>query len=164
MNVKELQEALRLVEQMYAAGGAQKQASEVHGLVSALDPHGGKSVEDFVREMGALLDSKPAAKRSVIGFDEAIVGRHTAALLDAATDRSKFDAAFSAVKADKAVKIAEMGEIANRFKNTPSGASHRYSHASKTAAADFIFDTYIERAQFESKMSAIERMTRWATR
>lgn len=166
MNIRELQDTLQLLERMYAAGGANKQAQEISDVVQALGKHGDMTVEQFIEQVGPQLAAETSTSRSKRepAIDDRAVSRHVTDLLAALTDRTAFDAAFAAMKADRDVRIAEAGEIANGYKNTPSGADHRYRFVSKSAAFNFIFETYISRSQFDSKMDIIDRMTKWARR
>lgn len=157
MNVKELQDALRTLETAFEGAGAAKQARELGNLILALDGHADKSIEAFAEEATAKLNPKP-----LVAVEAATVDVHAERLLAAGTDRQRFDEAFSALKSDKAVKIAEVTEIARRYRNQPTGATHPYKFDSKTKALDFIFATYMSRADAENRLNIIDQMTRWA--
>jgi hypothetical protein len=87
-------------------------------------------------------------------------------LASVGTDRAGFDHVFAALTGDAAVKSAECFAIANRYKKDPASDNddpYVFKFASKREAFDFIYDTYIRRAQVEIKVGIIDRITRWAT-
>jgi hypothetical protein len=164
MNVRELQDVLHKLEDVYASAGAKKQAGSVAALAKSLDGNPELSIDELVANIRQKLSSsssgKPVAETVI---DLALVAEYAAGLASAGTDRAGFDQVFEQMKIDPAVKIAEIYAIANRYKNDPTDGKFVFKFTSKREALDFIFDTYIGRAQAESKAGIIDRITRWAT-
>ncbi len=163
MNIKELQNALRLLEAMYASGGARKQAESVSTLIEALEGHHEQSVEAFVEGARHLNDDSLRIPSKAKAINGEAVSRHVDSLFAAGVARDRFDAAFVALKSDPLAKIGECVEVANIYKNRPTNGTFKYKFESRTKALDFIFDTYLGRAQDESKAGIIDKLAKWAT-
>jgi hypothetical protein len=148
MNVRELQVALDLIEKTYEAGGAKSQAKEVASLLKSLDGHADKSVLDFV----ALVQSKLLPDKSVEFWVHD--------LFKAGTDAALFDEVLRLLRGNRAISLADLCLIANRFKNELSGGKYVFKFKSKTEVYDFIYDTYLGRALGASKMKAIDDLHR----
>ena len=167
MNVRELQDVLLKLEGVYASAGATKQAGSIAMLAKTIGGRPELSVDELISEIrlklsvggpvGTLVSKEPA-------LNAAIVADYSERLVLAGTDRTQFDHAFTALKNDINVKSNECFAIANRYKNQPINGSFLFTFSSKREALEFIFDTYIGRAQAESKAGIIDRITNWATR
>lgn len=167
MNVRELQETLLKLEDVYASAGATKQASSIAMLAKTIGGRPDLSVDDLISEIRLKLSVSGligASKNNEPALNAAIVDQYSELLALAGTDRTEFDRVFAALKGEAAVKSNECFAIANRYKNDPINASFLFKFSSKREALDFIFDTYIGRAQAESKAGIIDRITNWATR
>ena len=165
MEIRELQSALRQLEALYASGGARKQAESLSELIGAMDGHADQSVETFVEETKRKLGatSKSASKAAALSTDGEVVDRHVNRLFAAGTDRGHFDTAFTALKSDDSAKAPECSEIASVYKNRPTNGTYKYRFDSRAKALEFVYDTYLGRAEDDSKSSIIDRMTKWAT-
>jgi hypothetical protein len=154
MNVRELQDALALIEKTYVAGGAKSQAKEVKALLNSMDGHADISVDEFVDliEKG-LANDGPADLIEVV----------TAGLFSAGTDSGQFQRHLDQIRVDKRVGLSEASVIANRYKNQLSGGQYVFKFKSKKEAFDFIYDTFLGRALGESKMKAIDALHRQAS-
>ncbi len=162
MNVKELQDALRTLESAFNAGGASKQAREISDLIAALDSHADTSLEEFAEAASSRMQPKRRSEARDNEVSMEVVAAHTDCLFAAGNDRALFDQAFGNLKSDKMAKFGEVTEIARRYRNQPTGATHPYKFDSKTKALDFIFATYMSRADAENRLNIIDQMTRWA--
>ena len=164
MNVQELQSALKRLEKIYSGGGAVKQADSLASLIESLEGHLDCSVDDFVERVSAeFAGKKPVDAPKTVAANDGVVRQHVEALFASGTNRELFDQAFNALKASATAKAAECFEIANVYKNRPTGGTYRYKFTSKNKALEFIFETYITRAQEESKAGIIARITKWAS-
>jgi hypothetical protein len=167
MDVRQLRQTLEALVEVYREGGAAKTANQISDLVAVLEPHEGKTITALTDELKRAASTDPIVdspvRRSTKDADLALAEPHATALLSAGTDTEQFDRAMANMKADKAVRIAEVAEIANRYKNAPLGGVYRYTFDSRKKAEDFIVDTFTARAQAESKFTVIDRMTKWAT-
>jgi hypothetical protein len=106
---------------------------------------------EFIVETTALLHRAERPAGAATTIDEPIVAEHSSRLLEAATDQGAFQAALEALDADKALGTADWYAIANRYRNTPSGATHIYKFKSVKAARAAIRDVFIERFEGESR-------------
>lgn len=154
MHVKELSEALATLREIYEVGGTSKTAKEISNLIEQLAPHADKTVEALVEQMRPI-----DAKLDVVVCD--VAAFHANALLAAGANEDQYHQAFRAMKADRNVKTPEIVEIANRYKNAPLGETFRYKFDTRKKAEDFIFDTFLGRAQAVSKFEVIDRMFKW---
>ena len=165
MNVRELQDVLRKLEAVYVSGGAKKQAGSVAALAKAIDGTPEMSIEQLIDEIRLKLSINVSIEgsRSQI-IDEGLVDAFAKRLAAVGTDRRSFDILFAELKGSPVVRAAECSAIANRYRNDPTGGTYVFKFSSKLEAQEFIFDTFIGRAQAESKAGIIDRMTKWAAR
>lgn len=162
MNIKELERVLERLERMYAAAGASGPAKDLKSVMRILEGHGEKSVEDFVAETRALLDSAAGddGDKRVSGD---LVDEHARRLLAAATDQPQFEAALAALDQDGRIGKLEWFAIANRYLNEPTNGTHVYRFKSVKEARSAIRDAFVERFEAGSKQGIIKRLTRWAS-
>lgn len=165
MNVRELQDALRKLENVYELGGSKKQAGSVAAVVKSIDGDPDLSVDELIAQIRRKLSASEGDAADVAARKPevpAVVDQYARRLAEAGTDRSQFDELFAKLKSDPAAKAVECFAIANRYKNDPIDGKYVFKFGSKREALDFIFDTYIGRAQAESKAGIIDRITKWA--
>lgn len=163
MNVGELQTVLKDLEAVYEAGGAKKQASSIAQLSKALLGDAEMPVEQMVAALRAKLAGEAESAPASTGTNNNLVENYARSLSEVGTDRPSFDRVFAALQNDKLVKLQEAVDVANRYMNDPISGQYVMRFETKRKAFDFIFSTYIERAQEESKLGIIDRMTRWAS-
>lgn len=163
MKIEEFKTILKRLEDLYAASGMGTAARDVRSVAQLLVGSEGKTVEEFLAETKALLHraERPAGGPTTI--DERRVAEHSSRLLGAGTDQGAFQVALEALDADKALDTADWYAIANRYRNTPSGATHIYKFKSVKAARATIRDVFIERFEGESKRGILDRILRWAS-
>jgi hypothetical protein len=165
MNVRELQAVLRMLEEIYTVGGAKKQAESIAVLRGALVGDPEMPVDRLFEEIrlklsGTGIDLEKSKQPA--SANREVVERYARLLSDAGTARDQFDQAFGAMKDDPSVRSAECFAIANRYKNDLVDEAFEFKFDTKKEAVDFIFDTFIGRAQAQSKAGIIERVTKWA--
>jgi len=160
MNVGELKAVLKQLEELYRAGGASSAAKDLHAVAELLEGHESESLEKFIDDTRAAI-SKPESK--VPEFNEAIVTKYAQALLDAGIDEQRFKAALDILDGDSSASKVEWAEIANRYRNAPTGGTHQYKFTSVKAARNAILDTFGGRLESVSKRGIIERITHWAS-
>ena len=160
MNVGELKAVLKRLEDLYSAGGASSVAKDLRSVVELLEGHESESLDEFIADTQTLI-SKPESK--VPEFNEAVARKYAQALLDAGIDEQRFKAALDVLDSDASASTAEWVEIANLYRNAPTGGTHRYKFASVKAARNAILDTFGGRLESASKRGIIERITQWAS-
>jgi hypothetical protein len=151
--VARLEKALVSLQSFCLAAGAKPAEKDFKALADVLGAHGALPAEGFSARMQAWLSeaaAKPkgrskAAAKSVTSNEEAIAS-YLAALRNAGTDRSIFEAAFAALKADKSLKSSTVAEIARRYADTVT------KYKSIAAAQADIASAFTQRARFASKV------------
>jgi hypothetical protein len=151
--VGELQIALSTLATFCAAAGAKAAAKDLKALADALVPHTGKAVDDFCARVNDWLRQeaerskarKTPAKKSAVSNEEAI-SAYLSALRRAGTDRAAFEAALTALKADKSLKSPGVAEIARRYANTVT------KYKSMAAAHADIASAFTQQARFANKV------------
>lgn len=158
MLVGELKSVLERLEQLYRAGGAKGAANDVRAVTKLLEGHEADSLDAFIAETKALIGkSEPSPAR----LNEKAAKSYGEALLEAEIDQERFQATLSVMDNDASLGLAEWQEIANIYRNAPTGSTHRYKFTSIKAARNAILDTFGERLESASKRDIIERITQW---
>jgi len=167
MKVGELKSVLKRLEDLYRAGGASSAAKDLCAVAELLEGHETESLDQFIAETKALIDETIASvdkpKSGAARLNSALAKTHAQALLDAGTDEDPFNAALDLLDKDVSITAAEWVEIANIYRNAPTGGTHRYKFASIKAARNAILDTFGGRLESTSKRGIIERITQWAS-
>jgi hypothetical protein len=152
--VAQLTSVLDTLRYFCQAAGAKTAETDLKALADALEARAAQPLEAFSDRVQAWLSEaaakpkgrgKAAATKSAASNEEAIAS-HLAALRNAGTDRSVFEAAFAALKADKSLKSPAVAEIARRYANTVT------KYKSIAAAHADISSAFTERARFVSKV------------
>ena len=152
--VAQLTSVLDMLRYFCQAAGAKTAEMDLKALADALEARAAEPLEAFSDRVQAWLSEaaakpkgrgKAAATKSAASNEEAIAS-HLAALRNAGTDRSVFEAAFAALKADKSLKSPAVAEIARRYANTVT------KYKSIAAAHADISSAFTERARFVSKV------------
>jgi hypothetical protein len=152
--VAQLTSVLDMLRSFCRAAGAKAAETDMKTLADALEAHAAQPLETFSDHVQAWLSevaakpkgrSKTTATKSAASNEEAIAS-HLAALRNADTDRSVFEAAFAALKADKSLKSPAVAEIARRYADTVT------KYKSVAAAHADISSAFTQRARFASKV------------
>jgi hypothetical protein len=152
--VAQLTNVLNSLQSFCQAAGAKTAEKDLKALADALEARAAQPLEAFSTHVQAWLSetaakpkgrSKAAAAKSATSSEEAIA-LHLAALRNAGIDRSVFEAAFAALKADKSLKSAAVTEIARRYADTVTKYKSIASAQADIAAA------FTQRARFASKV------------
>lgn len=155
MKVGELRLILDQLRQLYASAGASGPGKDLKALIDVLDLRAGESVDTFVADIKLRLRAGPSKKAQRSGkaggtaapLNEGAIGSYVAQLNAAGTDRQVFDAVFAKMTADKALRLAELTEIAHRY----SGGVAK--HKSVASAHDGISKAFVRQARFINKLS-----------
>jgi hypothetical protein len=158
MDVRELKEILKRIEELYAAGGASTAAKDLRAVARLLEGYEGKNLETFIADTKAFLE-KPKEGSSQTTDDE-MVASSADRLLAAGIDQAAFDAALKELDESPAGKN-EWAAIANRYRNAPTNATHVYKFKSIREARMAIRDAFIERREANSKHGIINQLTKW---
>jgi exo-beta-1,3-glucanase (GH17 family) len=152
--VAQLTSVLDMLQHFCQAAGAKAAEKDFKTLADALEARAAQPLEAFSAHVQAWLSeaaakpkgrSKTTATKSAASNEEAIAS-HLAALRNAGIDRSVFEAAFAALKADKSLKSPAVAEIARRYANTVT------KYKSIAAAQADIAAAFTQRARFASKV------------
>jgi hypothetical protein len=153
--VAQLTSVLDMLQHFCQAAGAKAAKKDFKTLADALEARAAQPLEAFSAHVQAWLSEAAAAKpkgrskttatKSAASNEEAIAS-HVATLRNAGIDRSVFEAAFAALKADKSLKSLAVAEIARRYANTVT------KYKSIAAAHADISSAFTERARFASKV------------
>jgi exo-beta-1,3-glucanase (GH17 family) len=152
--VAQLTSVLDMMQRFCQAAGAKAAEKDFKTLADALEARAAQPLEAFSAHVQAWLSeaaakpkgrSKTTATKSAESNEEAIAS-HLAAFRNAGIDRSVFEAAFAALKADKSLKSPAVAEIARRYANTVT------KYKSIAAAHADISSAFTERARFASKV------------
>ncbi|MEQ1650199.1 MAG: hypothetical protein ABL898_16590 [Hyphomicrobiaceae bacterium] len=166
MLVRDFQEVLLRLEEVYIAGGANKPAKSVRTLIDALAEHLEKTVDQFVADARGKMApemSELVSKLQAETFDDRIVSQYATELAKIGCNQVLFEAAITRLKSDSQVKNPEAFAIANRYRNEPTQSDVEFRFSSKREALNFIYETFLTRAQDENKAGIIDRLTRWVT-
>jgi hypothetical protein len=143
------------------AAGAKTAEKDLQTLADALEARAAQPVAAFSAQVQAWLSEaaakpkgrkaagKSTAKASAALSKDAInaaISVHLAALRNAGTDRTGFEAALAALKADKAMKAPSVAEIARRYANTVT------KYKSAAAARADIESAFTQQARFVNKV------------
>lgn len=153
MRVGELQTILSNIYELFASAGAKTAAKELQIFCNALEPYAdvplAKACADIKHHL-VQPATKTARRGKTTGTsgapDENVILRHITELRAAGTDAQAFSLAFKTLKASKAVKSAELSEIARQF----SLGAIRYK--TKAAAYADIERAFVRQARFENKL------------
>jgi len=107
------------------------------------------------------MAARKTPAKAVPAANADVLKRYANALLEASTDKARFDRVLSEMARDKAVRANDLKVIANAYLNTPSGGTHQYRFRSGKAAVEAIRNTFGERVERESKRAIINRITSW---
>jgi hypothetical protein len=152
--VAQLMGVLDSLQSFCQAAGAKTAEKDLKALADALGAHAARPVAAFATHVQAWLSeaaakpkgrSKSTATKSATSNEEAIAS-YLAALRNAGIDRSVFEAAFAALKADRSLKSPAVAEIARRYANMVT------KYKSIAAAHADIASAFTERARFASKV------------
>jgi hypothetical protein len=153
--VAQLKKVLESLQSFCQAAGAKAAEKDFKALADAdvLKAQGALPAEAFSAHVQAWLSeaaAKPkgrgkAATKSATSNEEAIAS-YLAALRNAGTDRSVFEAVLATLKADKSVKSAAVAEVARRYANTVT------KYKSIAAAHADIAAAFTQQARFASKV------------
>jgi hypothetical protein len=157
MKTDEFKAILKRLEELYAAAGTAGPANDIRSVARLLDGSEGKTLDEFIAETRALLES-PRSQPAATSADHELVAKYSARLLEAGTDQAAFDATLGALDVDHQLKPADWYAIANRYRNAPSGGTHTYKFKSVKAAREAIRDVFIERFEAESKRGVLDRI------
>jgi len=160
MDVRELKEILKRIEELYAAGGASTAANDLRAVARLLEGYEDKSVETFIRDTSASLDRPVERERLPAPFADELIAMYSQRLLTAGIDQAAFDEALKDLDESEAGKD-EWAAIANRYRNAPTKRTHVYKFKSIRDARTAIRDAFIERREARSKRGIIDRLTRW---
>jgi hypothetical protein len=160
MDVKELKEILKRIEELYAAGGADTAANDLRAVARLLEGYEDKSVEAFITDTKESLDRLVERESLPAPLGDELVAIHSDRLLAARIDQVAFDAALAKLDESEAGK-AEWAAIANRYRNAPTKRTHVYKFKSIRDARTAIRDTFVERREASSKQGIIDRLTKW---
>jgi hypothetical protein len=152
--VAQLTSMLDMLQHFCQAAGAKAAEKDLKVLADALEAYAAQPLEPFSTHVQAWLSeaaAKPkgrgkAAATKGAASNEETIASHLAALRNAGIDRSVFEAAFAALKADKSLKSPAVAEIARRYANTVT------KYKSIAAAHADISSAFTERARFASKV------------
>jgi hypothetical protein len=160
-NVRELKEVLERIQEVYALAGAKGPAADFCRLLASLNGHEEETIDEFVESTRALLSpstrGSPKTKRQ--GANQAVVDEHARRLIAAASSPTAFEAAMAKLKSDSRVEKAELGDIANRYLNDPTGGTFEFDFKTDIAAFRAMKRMFVERAQDDNKARIIKRMT-----
>jgi hypothetical protein len=151
--VAQLQKALESLQSFCQAAGAKAAEKDFKALADVLKVQGALPAEAFSAHVQAWLSevaAKPkgrgkAVTKNATSNEEAIAS-YLAALRNAGTDRSVFEAVLATLKADKSVKSAVVAEVARRYADTVT------KYKSIAAAHADISSAFTQRARFASKV------------
>jgi hypothetical protein len=152
--VAQLTSVLDMLRSFCQAAGAKAAEKDLKALADALEARAAQPLEAFSDHVQAWLSEaaakargrgKSTATKSAASNEETIAS-HLAALRNAGTDRSVFEAAFAAFKADKSLKSPAVAEIARRYADTVT------KYKSIAAAQADIASAFTQRARFASKV------------
>jgi hypothetical protein len=152
--VAQLTSVLDMLRSFCQAAGAKAAEKDLKALADALGAHAAQPFEAFSACVQAWLSeaaakpkgrSRSTATKSATSNEETI-GSHLAALRSAGTDRSAFEDAFAALKADKSLRSPAVAEIARRYADTVT------KYKSIAAAQADIASAFTQRARFASKV------------
>ena len=117
MQISELRKALSSFEAVLGHMQANKSAiADLTRFNECLAQFDGLTVTQFCKACEQLVPrSTPAVPRQAASFDETMVAAYVARLRDITGDSARFEVLFAELKADKAVRITELSEIAQRF-------------------------------------------------
>ncbi len=144
MKVGEIEAAVGQAAALFKAANARAQANDLDRLAGALQHLSSQDFDQFLELLGQRLEQP--------------VQWHILALEAAGVDRNKFDHAFAALEADKAIKagdLALIGEAYTRF------AEFGRIYKSKASRLKNIRDTFEEKRNFESRGQVIDSLTPW---
>src|SRR5262249_6051574 len=119
MDVRELKEILKRIEELYAAGGASTAANDLRAVARLLEGYEDKSVETFIRETSGSLDRPVERERLPAPFADELIAMYSRRLLTAGIDQAAFDEALKELDESEAGKN-EWAAIANRYRNAPT--------------------------------------------
>jgi hypothetical protein len=151
--VAQLTSVLDMLRSFCRAAGAKAAETDLKALADALEAHAAQPLEAFSDHVQAWLSeaaAKPkgrgkAATKTAMSNEEAIAS-YLAALRNAGTDRSVFEAVLAKLKADKSLKSPAVAEIARRYADTVT------KYKSIAAAHADISSAFTQRARFASKV------------
>jgi hypothetical protein len=158
--MKELRRIIDRLRSLYASAGATGAANDLSKVAKSLSDHQNLSVDAFVAETKARLRKRDVPLTEEI--DEDTIESYTRRLLSARMNLREFDTLFAELKTTKALTKPILDAIANRYLNEPSGGDHEFKFKTRAAALQAIKDTFIERAESESKRGIIEKITRFS--
>lgn len=159
MEIRELRKVFDRLRRMYAAAGAKGPANDLSKVAKVLEGHEHRSVETFVTETKSRL---AALEPPATDTDQGAVVSYTRRLLAADTNQPEFDIVFRELKMDKEVTKSTLDAIANRYRNDPTSGTYVFKFKTRNSALQAIRDTFIERAEGESKRGIIEKITRFS--
>ena len=160
MDVRELKEILKRIEELYAAGGASTAANDLRAVARLLEGYEDKSVKAFIADTKASLERPVERDRLPAPLGDELVAVHSDDLLAAGIDPAAFDTALKELDESEAGKD-EWAAIANRYRNAPTNRTHVTKFKSIRDARKAIRDTFIERREASGKRAIIDRLTKW---
>jgi hypothetical protein len=152
MTVAELRGILSHLQNLYVAGGAKGPAKDLQIIADLLRPHADARLGNFIEDLRARLSqgkakAKPRQKSDAKPtLNENTIVAHVTRLRDAGTQQSRFEEALERLKADTALKLADVTEIARRYSNSVT------KYRSLAAAQKDISQAFVRRARFENKL------------
>ena len=155
LKIGELRIVLERLQRLYVVAGANGPAKDLKMFCDVLEGHVDRPVDVFVAELRGRLDS-PAAKstgrkrvsdtsKNAVSNEEAI-RRHLENLGSASTNQDMFDEALDSLKADKSLRLLEVGEIARRY------ADSVVAYKSVATAYKDISKAFVRQARFANKL------------
>ena len=163
MNIRAFRSLLERLEKLYALAGANGPAKDFRSVSSLLDGHEHKTVDAFVADTKAAVAAEHGgAERAPIDNDS-IVSQHAQRLLDAGTNQEAFEHALATLDGDRHADKTAWFDIANRYRNQPSGATYVRKFKSIKDARQDIRDVFLERFDTQSKRGTIARLTKRAS-
>jgi hypothetical protein len=154
MNVRELGDILEQLRKIHAAGGAKAQEADFLRIIKLLEGHGDEQVADFVRATKELLASKDGKGGSATAEQLSVEG-YVEALRAAGTDRNAFEFILGRLSGDRAMRKAEVTEIAKQY------CGYSMSYKTRQKALDEISAKFNGDARFTARMAILDKITPW---
>ena len=143
---------LRTIQQAYRAAGRKAAAGNIARTLKHLESGDKMNVDEFAGSIKSAT-VQPVPKRAAPR--EVAIDRHVKSLGEAGLDKSAFDAALAALKADRKVRKVELEVIAGRY--TGFAANHR----SRAAALTAISRKFMERARMSAELGSQKNVKPW---
>jgi hypothetical protein len=147
MKIKRLLDALEGIAALIGAAGSKNAATDVRAIKGLLERDPERNVDDALNDLRQLLNSE---KRLV-------AANYGKKLLEAATDKSTFDAVHSALEKDKSVDKETADAIAHDYINTAGDSNARKSWPNRKQAIVAIRKKFEERVYQEGKIRIVEK-------